>query len=377
MGVGRRRITQPLDPDGKFGGLFGGGGGGGFGGSFGGGSEDGEVIPGGVGANGLRDGPVITGHSREQHLSRLLEWERERAQERERERQRERDRDRDRDEARQREMERMANREREIEKRVRDEEHERRQGFERRLADEISSLRDDFSNRQKVLLQQVESAIARIRARAPAAPAMPSSWEQQRLAALGAAAKPDALNSFFGGGRGPNPMGGFPNAAGFGQQPGGGATGYNAQLAAEFGSIASSLPPPSDEEKYLDRALRAVDGARGAPPPLIGGGSGGSGGMSPNAMARQRAAIDEAAGLREQARGESSSQRQEILSQLSRVESDVRLPPHAHAITTMPCNHWSMKSTAEIGRLLRGLRPSMRSNLLSSNRDQLLTLITS
>ena len=124
----------------------------------------------------------------------MLEWERERAQERERERTRERERDREREDARQREIERMAQREKEIEKRVRDEEAERRIAYEKRLSDEISSLREDFAARQKMLVQQVEASISRLRynllpqAAFGGGATLPNAWERQLRDLLAAAA---------------------------------------------------------------------------------------------------------------------------------------------------------------------------------------------
>ena len=165
--------------------------GGGFGGDGGGG---GGGAAGGGGGGGGGGGPLIAGYTREQQLQRMLEWERERAQERERERTRERERDREREDARQREIERMAQREKEIEKRVRDEEAERRIAYEKRLSDEISSLREDFAARQKMLVQQVEASISRLRynllpqAAFGGGATLPNAWERQLRDLLAAAA---------------------------------------------------------------------------------------------------------------------------------------------------------------------------------------------
>ena len=123
------------------------------------------------------DGPVVVGFTKEQQLQRLLSWEKERAADREKEREKEREREREREKDRNIQMERFAQREREIEKRVRDDEMERRRDFERKLADEISSMRTDFSKQHTTLLKQVESTLARLRLnQAQSVPQFPPAW---------------------------------------------------------------------------------------------------------------------------------------------------------------------------------------------------------
>ena len=151
---------------------------------------------------------------------------------------------------------------------------ERRLTFERRLADEIKSLREDFSSRSKTLLSQVELAIARVRLanggrrrrrrctwRSSPHP-FPSSWEQQRMEALGAML----------GGPSRQPNLGRPGTGG----AIGGYGGYNALLAAQLGVPGEGAIPagngisdspelasiPSGNggalDGYLDSALAAV-----------------------------------------------------------------------------------------------------------------------
>ena len=109
------------------------------------------------------------GGTREEQLARMLEWERERSKELDIERRRERERERERDAARQREMERAADRQREWEQRLHVEESERRQREERRLAEEIASMRREFLAQQRQIIAQVEDQLARMRTAALAA----------------------------------------------------------------------------------------------------------------------------------------------------------------------------------------------------------------
>jgi|MDSW01.3.fsa_nt_gb hypothetical protein len=318
------RVIQPLDPSGQQAHLF-------LGKAM---DPDGRPSSAGNAAfaqdvyEGAVGGPVVVGHSREQQLTRLLEWERERAQERERERQRERDRDREREAERAKEFERIAQREKDIERKVREDEDERRKTFEKRLADEISSLRTDFSTRQKQLLQSVEYAISKMRlTNQMQAQNFSSAWEQQRLAALGAANKPNNFPqiTFTNQAAGPPPPPGSNAAAALALI--GGPTGdggiqqsVNAQLAAELGAPVeagglvqrlSSYPPPSAAEGLLDRALLAVDDFNQ---------------LNSNST-QPTASIEEVSSLRDRAVAEAGQQQQTVLNSLSSLEGEINSAP--------------------------------------------------
>jgi hypothetical protein len=194
----------------------------------------------------------------------------------------------------------MAAREKEVEKRVRDEESERRVGFERRLADEITSLRNDFSTRQNQLLQQVESAISRIRLSASPQPiSFPSAWDQQRA--------PRAVLR----GRHQPPLIGY-TPAGMGSQPpsppkAGSQASYSLALASsgapagtsENARLASELLSMGGTESYLDGALSALGDSR----------------------------EDEASQLREHAQQQVEADNAAILQRLSQLEKQVNNEP--------------------------------------------------
>lgn len=220
---------------------------------------------------------------------------------------------------------------------MRDEEAERRAMFERRLADEISSLRDDFAGRQKQLLQQVETTMARLRVQSDPARPFPNAWEKQNIErAAGAAA---GLNWLRGGAAPGWPAAGVgvdarALAAGVGGHvnsfaPPGHVTslpqsptpnmapppaGRFSTSVSGVGDVAmpvgAALPMPNAVDSTLDRALNAVGVAQ-------------AGGHSSIAAGQQSAALAEAARLRDEAHKQVAEGNADVLARLGQLEQAV------------------------------------------------------